>query len=48
MLDPRMAIMDMIHDVREKLNAIEMNLWEIPHQQQRILLDRYAKFTGHA
>ena len=33
MLDPRMAIMDMIHDVREKLNAIEMNLWEIPHQE---------------
>lgn len=33
MLDPRIAIMDMIHDVREQLNQIEMQLWDLPHNE---------------
>jgi hypothetical protein len=33
MLDPRQEIMEMIHGVRESLNALEMKLWEIPHHE---------------
>ena len=33
MLDPRIAIMDMIHGVREQLNQIEMQLWDLPHNE---------------
>ena len=33
MLDPRQEIMEMIHGVRESLNALEMKLWEIQHHE---------------
>ena len=30
-MDPRIDVMNMIWEVREKLNQLEMKLWEIPH-----------------
>jgi hypothetical protein len=36
MLDPRIDLANMLHELREKLNHIEMKLWEIPHHQEPV------------
>lgn len=47
MLDPRIDLANMLHELREKLNQIEMKLWEIPHHQEPV--EEYeAVFTAPA
>lgn len=47
MLDPRIDLANMLHELREKLNNIEMKLWEIPHHQEPV--EEYdAVFTAPA
>ncbi len=47
MLDPRIDLANMLHELREKLNNIEMKLWEIPHHQEPV--ETYeAVFTAPA
>lgn len=47
MLDPRIDLANMLHELREKLNLIEMKLWEIPHHAEPV--EEYeAVFTAPA
>ena len=36
MLDPRIDLANMLFEMREKLNEIEMKLWEIPHHEEPV------------
>ena len=36
MLDPRIDLANMLHELREKLNEVEMKLWEIPHHAEPV------------
>lgn len=47
MLDPRIDLANMLHELREKLNEVEMKLWEIPHHAEPV--EEYeAVFTAPA
>ena len=47
MLDPRIDLANMLFEMREKLNEIEMKLWEIPHHEEPV--EEYeAVFTAPA
>ena len=47
MLDPRIDLANMLHELREKINQVEMKLWEIPHHQEPV--EEYeAVFTAPA
>ena len=47
MLDPRIDLANMLYELREKLNEVEMKLWEIPHHQEPV--EEYeAVFTAPA
>ena len=47
MLDTRIALANMIWEMREKLTQIEMKLWEIPHHEEPV--EEYeAVFTAPA
>ena len=45
MLDPRIDLANMLHELREKLNNIEMKLWEIPHHQEPV--EEYEAVLQH-
>ncbi len=47
MLDPRIELSNMIWEMREKLNHIEMKLWEIPHHEEPVQ-EYEAVFTAPA
>ena len=36
MLDPRIDLANMLHELREKLNEVEMKLWDIPHHAEPV------------
>ena len=36
MLDPRIELANLIFELREKLNRVEMKLWEIPHHAEPV------------
>lgn len=47
MLDPRIDLANMLHELREQLNKVEMKLWEIPHHAEPV--EEYeAVFTAPA
>ena len=47
MLDPRIDLANMLHELREKLNEVEMKLWDIPHHAEPV--EEYeAVFTAPA
>ena len=47
MLDPRIDLANMLHELREQLNKVEMKLWEIPHHEEPV--EEYeAVFTAPA
>jgi hypothetical protein len=47
MLDPRIDLANMLHELREKLNEVEMKLWEIPHHAEPVQ-EYEAVFTAPA
>ena len=47
MLDPRIDLANMLHELREKLNEVEMKLWEIPHHEEPVQ-EYEAVFTAPA
>ena len=47
MLDPRIELANMLHELREKLNEVEMKLWEIPHHEEPVQ-EYEAVFTAPA